>query len=83
MKRALAGAVLAATSFYALGVYLPARGRAELDAAIRSYGGCSNVIVDYAPGYGGFGHNCFTNYAQRREQILWRYFFLETLMSHL
>jgi hypothetical protein len=65
--------------------YLPKEGQAALDELFEQYRRCDKVIIDWAPTPSGeFPSNgCFERYMERREQILWRYFFVQTLATHL
>ena len=82
-RRTVAGPVLAVilgTAFY-----LPRRGEAALDENFKEYQQCEKVIIEWAPTpSGAFPTNgCFERYMERREQILWRCFFVQTVVTHL
>ncbi len=66
-------------------IYLPKRGQAALDENFQELQQCSHVIIDWAPNPNSEvpSNGCFERYMERREQILWRYFFLQTVVSHL
>jgi hypothetical protein len=64
-----------------VGVYLPRQGRIALAAAEADYKMCSGFVADY---FDGKHHrSCMEGYLWRREEILWRYFFVQTLAGHL
>jgi len=83
IARTMIGPMLAVILLTAL--YLPRRGQAALDEVFREYRQCDKEIIEWARTPSGkLPYNgCFERYMNRREQILWRYFFVQTLVTHL
>ena len=73
---------------FTVGFYLPARGQVALRAAYDDCQRCINfpLVADCYPGpclHIPQKMHCMQEYANRREQIRWRYFFFQTLATHL
>jgi hypothetical protein len=66
-------------------LYLPKRGQIALDENSKKFQRCSQVIIDWAPAADGEvpSNGCFERYMERREQIQWRYFLVQTLAARL
>jgi len=70
-----------------VGLYLPKLGQVALKDAYEQYQRCPRPILDWAPSNRALPADpetlCFVAYMKRREEILWRYFFFQTLATRL
>ena len=84
VRKGLIAAGVVVSVVLTVGYYLPRRGQAALNA-LEQNRRCDRVIIEWAPNPSGeyLISSCFEKYMQRREEILWRYFFFQTLATHL
>jgi hypothetical protein len=88
VRKGLIAAGVLVSVVLAVSLYLPRRGQAALDAAYGEYLRCRNIefIIDCYPdpcSRMAYQAYCLQEYLDRREAIRRRYFFFQTVATHL